>query len=194
MTKYKVGDKVRILRDMGYAAENLQVDCVADVVKFDSQHVWLWGEYGGGNREARPFLYDHIEPYTEAQPTTGTLAELNVREGDVVEVVSGPYNSEYIGGIYDIKNGDCGFAAYSRDGGTNSIEHCAWVHHIISRASDAPTVPPSFGELPEVDQLKLQLAHARGSVIESLTYGGEWLENDNPLWTDGGVYRIAEYI
>lgn len=78
----------------------------------------------------------------------GTLAELDVKPGDVVELVSGPVALlELIGHRYEIGTGDAGLAAYKHD--VKDISHIPmnswWTFRIVSRAT--PAEPASTSEI-----------------------------------------------
>jgi hypothetical protein len=108
---------------------------------------------------------------------TGTLKELDVKPGDVVECVYGGPNAES-GRKYTIN--DYGDIKYYATGDTN-VSH----FRLISRASEAPK---TWAEMTPEEKGALLLAHHEGKVIE--VYGGNGWWSPCNLWADEDAYRI----
>lgn len=127
----------------------------------------------------------------------GTLKELNVKPGDVVEVVKGPYRIyDYIGVEWKVFErhplGHCGVhcACYDRghlDNGYMCADDCRWTFRIIYRASD----PKLWKDMTPEEKGALLLAHYEGKVIEYFSKAGppEWVAC-NPTFADEYAYRI----
>lgn len=157
------------------------------------------------------FFEDHIEPIAETRdpeltspygdgnhplpvfetPETGTLAELQVQPGDVVEACwhgDGDWE-EY---KYVLKHPNYGHECLlsTRDDiGYIKIEDAdQWKFRIISRASDTPK---TWGEMSDAEKGELLLAAHEGKVIECCQwpdYG--WDEVEQPQFDDTSAYRI----
>lgn len=115
----------------------------------------------------------------------GTLAELNVKPGDVVECVEwwgGYYNK---GQNYPVVDG---FGAPSLSIGTKDI--CGrW--RIVSRA---PEKPKLWRDMTPEEKGALLLAHHEGKVIEWTGHFGSEFDMDStrgtPVWSATHAYRI----
>ena len=98
---------------------------------------------------------------------TGTLRELNVKPGDVVEFVTGSagfedYTKKY-GGTYSVVDAD-GDTKQHSDGSQGWCNESSHKFRIISRASDTPK---TWGEMTDAEKGALLLAAHEGKVIES---------------------------
>lgn len=114
----------------------------------------------------------------------GTLKELNVKPGDVVEMVSGLGSVGY-GLILTIdKNG---YARYTDNLSFNPAMDYAYgrAYKIISRAS-----PKSWKDLSPKEKGALLLASHEGKAIQYFTTKGIWSACISPIWDDYCAYRI----
>ncbi len=120
---------------------------------------------------------------------TGTLAELNVQPGDMVEMVSEKTfhtvkKAERItSGAY---SGQIDAELSGFGGGIFDDE----VFRLISRASDTPK---TWGEMTDAEKGELLLSHHEGKVIEWFHPNNpEWdvCPDDRCLWDNGFAYRI----
>jgi len=117
----------------------------------------------------------------------GTLKELNVKPGDVVECVYQWYSETEpyeIGSYYTVNN-------YSEVTGKNAngaTGICAkW--RIISRASD--DTPKLWRDMTDEEKGALLLAEHEGEVIEYSFMGEEdWAYIPSPNWTATHAYRV----
>lgn len=131
----------------------------------------------------------------------GTLKELNVKPGDVVEVVKGPYRlSDYAGVEWKVFErhplGYCDVpcAYYDRgylDNGYMPANDCSWTFRIISRASDKPKL---WEDMTPEEKCALLLAKHEGKVIEWTGHLGDKFFMDSlrgtPVWCGTHAYRI----
>jgi hypothetical protein len=128
------------------------------------------------------------------EPETGTLAELDVKPGDVVEFVrgSGFFHPDYTkryGGTKSVV-GELGGTKIRDDGSQGWSSNCNHIFRIISRASDTPK---TWGEMTDAEKGELLLADHEGKVIQ-------WEYPPNPsgwgkpsrqnLWQEVFAYRI----
>ena len=112
----------------------------------------------------------------------GTLAELNVKPGDVVEFQGGARP------IYTI-----GVSIYGKlidvDDGEELCEYMPF--RIVSRASDKPKL---WRDMTPEEKGALLLAHHEGKVIEWTGHFGSEFDMDSirgtPVWSDTHAYRI----
>ena len=166
-------------------------------------------EYGRGSVDATVDGGDGFEWYVPAgmhrvipdvkrevpdTPTTGTLAELNVKPGDVVELASVEGN-EFVGTQCTI---DCDGIAGS---GTGLFFYPEWdatysrSWRIISRASDeaaSDDTPTAWQDMTDAEKGALLLAAHEGKEIEcQQNSDGSWLVIDGCRFNaDGAPYRI----
>lgn len=113
---------------------------------------------------------------------TGTLIELNVKPGDMVE-----WNgSEYVA-FEEPKPGDAS-GVWAGTEGHGWISGNATVR-IISRADDAPTL---WSEMTDAEKGALLLAQHNGEKIEFLT-DGEWWYIERPNWKPSYAYRVRTH-
>jgi len=115
----------------------------------------------------------------------GTLAELDVKAGDVVEFVEWHDNPSDAGSFaygkrYTVKDDkiDSGRGFFLID--TPNI------FRIVSRATDTPK---TFGELTDAEQAALLLAHHRGISLQMLI-GDDWFDPDG-IFSVNLAYRVA---
>ena len=118
---------------------------------------------------------------------TGTLKELNVKPGDVVElegcygekmtVTSCPPRPDYFGDHWEIDCEKSGVGLYSP----------YLKFRIISRASD-PETPKLWRDMNPEKKSALLLAHHEGKVIQ-LYDGGVWCDTDD-IWWGKFAYRV----
>jgi len=121
---------------------------------------------------------------------TGTLKELNVKPGDVVECVACDQPS-FIGDIATI-----------RDDGSAKIKGCSGIFdprldeafsrkfRLISRASDAPTL---WRDMTDAEKGALLLAAHEGKVVEVWVvdhHASWWGEKAVSYWRDHLAYRV----
>lgn len=115
----------------------------------------------------------------------GLLKDLNLKEGDVVEVVeTGHGSSSFIGTRYTAKQGEYGFQVYTDAGKWNVINNpdSKWVYKVVSRANSGPVrtvtrkkiVPGIYGavrvrEDGRVSTLSVRGAEALTQTINTLT-------------------------
>jgi len=127
----------------------------------------------------------------DAMSEVGTLKELGVQVGDVVEYVSGSiYHDSWIGTVWNTAmDGDV--LVVETHGGHNIVSGCRWIYRIISRAT-----PPlrTWAELTPAEKGALLLAHHQGEVIE-WSYNLPWkTQNDTNtgiiVWSNLCYYRI----
>ena len=118
----------------------------------------------------------------------GTLAELNVKPGDVVDCITVDSGEEYDGiNPHYIRDGRYGVAAYD-DGGAYFMMGSPSIFRIVSRASDTPT---AWKDMTDAEKGALLLAEHRGGDVEYWS-GYAWNRHSKsmPLWCDGIAYRI----
>lgn len=117
---------------------------------------------------------------------TGTLAELNVKPGDVVECVglSRPANIHYVtvGKQYTIRRG----GQFMDDEGDLCGGHTN-VFRIVSRASDTPK---TWGEMTDEEKGAILLAGHEGRPIDLWTSRGEWITAIAFSACDNIAYRV----
>lgn len=118
----------------------------------------------------------------------GTLKELDVKPGDVVELVC---SDAFKGHTYTIQedtrvldnDGSGHYYGFVRD---DISFPRTW--RIISRVSDNPK---TWSELTDAEKGALLLAELRGETIESShNRGKKWKDNPNKLWHERHSYRI----
>lgn len=119
-----------------------------------------------------PAIYTVVK---RATPATGTLVELGVKAGDVVQSVE--YGHDRIVSRVD------GMHVYYSTGGFDEYDHHAF--RIISRASDTPTL---WGEMTDAEKGAL-LAKHEGKTIEWFS-AQEWVICKGELWRPYTAYRI----
>ncbi len=70
MSRYKIGDKVRVLHT---PYKGIKVGDVAHVIKVYGCSRFLYEIWTEGHPEVRPFAEEYLEPYTEPTTRTDTL-------------------------------------------------------------------------------------------------------------------------
>jgi hypothetical protein len=118
-------------------------------------------------------------PKMTSAPETGTLQELNVKAGDVVECVW-PDGRTYTHTISEFKDGR--FWSNTTGGWLGNM--VPW--RIISRASDTPKL---WRDMTDAEKGALLLAHHEGKVIDVFS-DGEWTAPINMIWYDWNAYRV----
>lgn len=139
-----------------------------------------WHFYNGGGHEGREGPRDLIAEWTDAPAETGTLKELNVQPGDVVEYV--PLGGRSVVGRFE--NGRW----YEK--GKDEPYVCDPSFRIISRATpsiDLTAITTPFGLLDEATQDALR---AHGGPYERYTDDGKWTTAHIPVWYRGNAYRV----
>lgn len=109
---------------------------------------------------------------------TGTLKELGVKAGDVVEYILGDRYT-----IYENQRLKHTFGEVIFYDSWDSAPY----FRIISRASKTPK---TWGEMTEAEKGALLLAYHDGKVIEYYDDGPWFKCIDNPSWSYGNAYRI----
>jgi hypothetical protein len=121
---------------------------------------------------------------------TGTLAELDVKPGDVVECVEHDCPS-YIGLELIIRDDGMAVIQSERYNGGFFDPHFdvkyRRKYRIVSRAS---ATPKTWGEMTDEEQGALLLKHHRGEVIESSSNGTGWALDDNVGYSNTLYYRV----
>ena len=127
----------------------------------------------------------------EVAMETGTLKELDVKPGDVVECVEigasiFTYGDQYVithlGGVVDDEGDD-----WMERFNCNPI---TVTFRIISRANTTPdltAITTPFGLLDAATQEALR---AHGGPYVRYDDHGEWVSSDYPFWYPGDVYRV----
>lgn len=125
----------------------------------------------------------------------GTLAELNVKPGDVVECVGlgCESNSSFatVGNHYTIAE-NSGFVDDEGNNwhilfkGEENPHPKQVIFRVISRASETPKI---WGEMTDAEKGSLLLAHHEGKVIECLSVTN-WYECREVVWDGDCAYRI----
>jgi hypothetical protein len=113
---------------------------------------------------------------------TGTLKELDVKPGDVVECVTGSWHTSK-GQRYTI-NSECDILNYS-NGKTNES-----TFRLIPRATHEPK---TWAEMTPEEKGALLLAHHEGADIEVWVVDHDfsgWLPARKPRWHDCLCYRV----
>lgn len=110
---------------------------------------------------------------------TGTLRELNVKPGDVVE-----WNGSEFVAFEEPKPDDA-------SGVWAGTESHGWISgnatvRIISRADDAPTL---WSEMTDAEKGALLLAQHNGEKIDCL-FGGKWYRSVDPKFMPNTSYRV----
>ena len=130
---------------------------------------------------------------------TGTLKELNVKPGDVVECVDHGVTEDHltVGKYYGIVNGPMIQTDTGRWWGDGDLAHTAFPmlaeFRIISRAAQSTPIPDltaittPFGLLDEATQEALR---AHGGPYECYGGAGWWLMRYEPIWAPFETYRI----
>lgn len=121
--------------------------------------------------------------YYNNQTQTGTLQELNVKPGDVVECVDLCSGFIFTTGMRYTVNQDNEIVS--------NIGSCCGTtiskFRIISRASD--DTPKKWRDMSDEEKGALLLAHHRGEYIENSIDGDIW-GPCSPCWADSIFYRI----
>lgn len=121
----------------------------------------------------------------------GTLKELDVKPGDVVEFVSGSrgyewQNKEFSGVLFKCDDEDMHVSLLDGSDGFSGKNAHTW--KIFSRASDTPK---TWGGMTDAEKGALLLAELRGETIESShNRGKKWKDKPNKLWHERHSYRI----
>lgn len=116
---------------------------------------------------------------------TGTLEELGVKEGDVVECVF--YDGSYwtIGNHYTITPDN---KIPNNNGSLFSLgDPCGAVFKLISRADTAPKL---WRDMTPEEKGALLLAHHEGEEIENSGDGFKTVYSERPFWGDDCAYRV----
>lgn len=133
------------------------------------------------------------------EPEIGTLAELNVKPGDVVQCLelSISANVHYLkaGKQYSIVRGKKG-ACFIDEEGDECFGHLN-IFQIVSRASQPdPETPTLWKDMTPGEKGALLLAHHEGKTIEwtrspgDADYRQSTAHNLRPVWSDNHAYRI----
>lgn len=132
-----------------------------------------------------PYSVRRLVPDT---PTVGTLKELDVKPGDVVEWVSG-YDERYTY-PHEPKEARVWADGKLRVFGIDTNK-CRAKWRIISRAKPDTDKPRTWAELTAEEKGALLLAHHEGGIIEYYRHG-EWetAAGNDPGWFGGDAYRI----
>ena len=122
---------------------------------------------------------------------TGTLKELNVKPGDLVECVGeGTSFSFAVGEKYLVtKSSDGRLECHGVSYGIKSGK-CDWKFRIVSRASD-PDTPKLWRYMTPEEKGALLLAHHEGKVIEFEGQGWHKVAFGDPGWYDYTAYRVS---
>ena len=146
----------------------------------------IWKDDGTSEWEGDP---DLIAEWTE--PETGTLAELDVKPGDVVELIE--KNSLFYGNTYTIQDDGqvldnenapryygYAFGPYEDD--------CTTIFRIISRASD---MPKTWGEMTPEEKMPLLLDWNDNSAKNVQQWNGsEWVRMQTGRFGRVNKYRL----
>ena len=116
----------------------------------------------------------------------GTLQELGVKVGDVVEYVSGSPCHEYrIGNRYTCENTSEGVVIIRNCFGFNKM-HSRWLYRIVSRATPSTKL---WRDMTPEEKGALLLAAHEGKVIENKSPSSDWTVG-TPFWAESYAYRI----
>ena len=123
----------------------------------------------GGNMYCLWDKCAHLKNGSWQRIEVGTLAELGVKPGDVVEFIEGAagfsdYTKKYAG-THSIVNEYCGTKIQS-DGSQGWFSECTHKFRIISRADQTSDAPKTWGEMTNAEKGALLLAAHEGKVIE----------------------------
>lgn len=118
----------------------------------------------------------------------GTLKELYLKPGDVVEFYCGYLGMypDYIGKQM-VANDRGGVSFDQNNGFDREVDH---VFRIVSRASDKPKL---WRDMTDAEKGALLLAYHEGKVIEGRSEpwpSDEWIEIQVPAWCDDSAYRV----
>ena len=132
----------------------------------------------------------------KTQPETGTLAELNLKPGDVVECVNRVYYKGLHWTCYEKHpKGYCDrlcvcFRDGDRSGYLRVKNTCDWKFRIVSRASQ-PDTPKLLRDMTDAEIGALVRAHNEGKVVEwFIPESAVWARASNPSWAEGLAYRV----
>lgn len=139
----------------------------------------------------------------DASPQTGTLKELNVKPGDVVECIRGGGRPAIIVG----ENGDTVYKYKSGNG--MPISWAVETYKIISRAATRDpeltspygdnnhplpdNKPKTWGEMTDAEKGALLLAEHEGVLIEAHD-SEDWYITSEPSFANGIAYRIRPHL
>lgn len=116
----------------------------------------------------------------------GTLKELNVQPGDVVEYYSGsPFHEMRVGTRFKVSEDGLRVEGLN-DIGYNSVKSSAWKYRLISRASDTPKL---WRDMTPEEKGALLLAMHDGKKVE-VYEDGKWLKKTLMTFTSGNAYRV----
>ena len=115
----------------------------------------------------------------------GTLEELNVKPGDVVEYDGGFGGKIVKRTVAGWKGSRCYHTDHEFGGSVFMMRGPGW--RIISRASGTPK---TWGEMTDEEKGVLLLAHHEGKVIEFLNGPYGWSLASSPRWRSEQSYRI----
>lgn len=131
----------------------------------------------------------HLENGSWTTHEVGTLAELNVKAGDVVELVEHK-DSMLMGHATVDESGD----ARMKDGRLFKAEYDEEFGRKFRIISRADTTPKTWGEMTDAEKGAIALAKCEGKPIEILmTIGKYWREiepQENTHFYSGSAYRI----
>ena len=126
---------------------------------------------------------------------TGTLAELNVKPGDVIEWLDD--DNEWMGPCTVMKAELITEGAFTGEVRASLSSYGAGIFdeeqfRIISRASQSdPETPKRWKDLTPEEKGALLLAHHEGEVIEVRAQDSDnWYKRDSPNWADEGIFRV----
>lgn len=121
---------------------------------------------------------------------TGTLAELNVKPGDVVQNYANPVMN---GGVWIVRNieGDQVLGVKDEYGPYHKGVPLSgsYIWRIVSRAPD-PATPKLWLDMTREEKGALLLAHHEGKVIEYCDDGPWFACRGEPKWLDRNAYRV----
>ncbi len=117
----------------------------------------------------------------------GTLKELGVNPGDVVEYHQGYIGMypELVGHKYTVDGN--GKPIHCSDDGKSFSAYCDHKFRLISRATPAQKL---WRDMTPEEKAALLLAHHEGKVIEARLDDGRWLDLKFPHWIENRAYRI----
>jgi hypothetical protein len=127
----------------------------------------------------------------------GTLKELDVKPGDVVELVECPYYYPPEGTLFTIVDRGNRWVAERESGRYVPLE-CGWNFRIVSRASEAqPDIDLSnpdrktWRKMTDAEKGAMLLAKHEGKVIE-FSFSGitHWKRINDPSFNRGAAYRV----
>lgn len=123
---------------------------------------------------------------------TGTLGQLNVQPGDVVEytAIGEPLHSPHTFTFQCWHDGEPYSMSQKVGGGAHLRTDTGAIFRIVSRASDAPK---TWGEMTDAEKGALLLAAHEGKVIQVLCWdhdGEGWNAKPTAIWNPDRTYRV----